>query len=568
VTSFAPPVARLPGPLSEKVSHGLAEWNAAGGTRRLWARDASLWTNGDEAKWLGWLDVVDEQLASFEHLRRVADFARGFEHAVVLGMGGSSLCPDVLARTFGGTVKGPRLHVLDSTDPAQIRRLESSIDVAKTLFFVSSKSGGTLEPNLFLELFLDRVRAAVGPAEAGCRFIAVTDPGSRVETIARENGFHVCAGVPSIGGRYSALSDFGMAPAAAMGLDVEAILVGARGMVAACREEPAHRNPGVALGVTLGVLAREGRDKLTVVSTPSIASFGAWLEQLVAESTGKRGKAVIPVDGETLGPPEVYGDDRVFVHVRRQFGDPTNDAAVERLAEAGHPVLRIDVEAPLDLGAEFFRWEVATAVVGSLLGIDPFDQPDVEASKVATRKLVGAFDQSGALPAETAFRTGGPFAFFADPRNEEALAGAPTPEAVLGAHLARLRAGDYFGLLLYLDMSDAHVAAAQAIRHAVRDGKRVATCVGFGPRFLHSTGQAYKGGPDSGVFLQVTCDDADDVAIPGRKATFGVVKAAQARGDFDVLAERGRRALRVHLRGDVATGLGELRRLIDKAAHS
>jgi transaldolase/glucose-6-phosphate isomerase len=557
----------MPDDVSKTLDAALADWTKKDGTKRLWSRDATLWTNRDEAKWLGWLDIAKNQLAGLPRLREVAEIARPYRHVVVLGMGGSSLCPDVLSRTFGALPGRPRLLILDSTDPAQIRRLRAELDVGKTLFIVSSKSGGTLEPNIFLDYFLDEARRELGAKEAGLRFVAVTDPGSKVEEAAKANGFRkVCHGVPSIGGRYSALSDFGMAPAAAMGLDVADFLGRAQRMADACRDSADAANPGVALGVALGALANAGRDKLTVVASPGVSSFGAWLEQLVAESTGKLGKAIVPVDGETPGEPASYGKDRVFAHVRlASEPDASLDARVDAIAAAGHPVLRIDVADAMDLGAEFFRWEIATAVAGSLLGINPFDQPDVEASKIETKKLTTAFEATGALPAERPFRTGAGLSFFADARNEGELAGAATPEAVVATHLARIRPGDYFGVLAYVDMSPGHEAIVQAIRHAVRRKKCVATCVGFGPRFLHSTGQAYKGGPATGVFLQITCNDAADLPVPGKRFSFGVVKAAQARGDFDVLAERGRRALRVHLGADVARGLSEVLRLVEAA---
>ncbi len=570
MTSLAPPLLRLPEDLGKRADSALADWTAKGGTKRLWARDAALWSNRDEAKWLGWLDVAKNQLADVAHLREVADVARPFKHAVVLGMGGSSLCPDVLSRTFGALPGRPRLLILDSTDPAQIRRLRADLDLAATLFFVSSKSGGTLEPNIFLDYFLDEAKRALG-AKAPEHFIAVTDPGSKVEEAARAGGFRkICRGVPSIGGRYSALSDFGMAPAAAMGLDVADFLGRAQRMADACRDSADAANPGVVLGVALGALANLGRDKLTIVASPALASLGAWLEQLVAESTGKIGKAIVPVDGETLGYPESYGDDRVFVHVRLASApDAAQDALADALADAGHPMLRIDIAEAMDLGAEFFRWEIATAVAGSLLAINPFDQPDVEASKIETKKLTTAFEATGALPAETPIATGRGMKLFADARNAAALAAAVrgplTVDAAVTAHLARIKPHDYFALLPYVEMNAAHQEIAQTIRHAVRGRRRVATCVGFGPRFLHSTGQAYKGGPATGVFLQVTCDDSADLPVPGRRYSFGVVKAAQARGDFDVLAERGRRALRVHLGADVQRGMLELLDVVDAA---
>jgi glucose-6-phosphate isomerase len=565
MTRHAPPTLQLARGHAAAVDAALADWDARRGTERLWARDASLWTGADEAKWLGWLDAPERSLGDAGALADAAASAQGFEHVVVLGMGGSSLCPDVLAKTFGRVAGRPRLSILDSTDPAQVRRVEASLDLARTLFLVASKSGSTLEPNLFLAHFERRVRATVGDSAAGSRFVAITDPGSQVERIARDRGWlRIFHGDPSVGGRYSALTAFGMVPAAMAGLDTGALLGRAAAMASACRDGAAARNPGVALGITLGALARAGRDKLTIVTSAPLAAFGGWLEQLIAESTGKEGKAIVPVDGEALAAPEIYGTDRVFVHVRLD-ADASADEALARLAAAGHPVLRIDVADARDLGAEFFRWEIATAVAGSLIGINPFDQPDVEASKVETRKLTTAYETVGELPTEKPFRAEGPLAFFADARNESALAGATTAESIVAAHLARLGAGDYFALLLYVDMSEKHEAIAQEIRTIVRDRRRVATCVGFGPRFLHSTGQAYKGGPDSGVFVQVTCDDAKDVALPGQRATFGIVKAAQARGDLAVLSARGRRALRVHLSGDTTAALRALRDAVARA---
>jgi hypothetical protein len=443
------------------------------------------------------------------------------------------------------------------------------VDLARTLFVVSSKSGTTLEPNIFKQYFFERVKQTVGPGKAGERFIAITDPGSELEKAARTDGFrHVLFGLPSIGGRYSALSDFGMAPAALMGLDVARLLEAARAMARACAVAgPGDENPGAALGAILGVLANRGRDKITLIASSGIHDLGAWLEQLLAESTGKAGKGLIPVDREPLGPAEAYGRDRVFVHLRLGSApDAAQDRAVASLEAAGQPVVRIEVPEPYGIAAEFFRWEFATAVAGAILGINPFDQPDVEASKVATRRLTDEFEQTGRLPVETPILEAEGIRLFADPRNGADLAGGGrTLAGVLRAHLGRIGPGDYAALLAYIEMSTAHEAALQAIRLRVRDRRRVATCLGFGPRFLHSTGQAYKGGPNTGVFLQVTCDDARDLPVPGQRYSFGVVKAAQARGDLAVLAERGRRALRVHLGPDVAAGLGTLEKAVQEA---
>ena len=564
---------RVPPDLGREIADATARWTADGLVRRLWARDATLWTGADEASWLGWLDIVEHQRARLAELEALGADARdaAFTHVVVLGMGGSSLCPDVLRRSFGRIAGHPELHVLDSTVPAQVRAVADAVDLARTLFVVASKSGGTLEPNIFKQYFFDRVSRVAGAGRAGKQFVAITDPGSAMQKVAEADGFRrVLFGRPSIGGRYSALSDFGMAPAAILGLDVGRLLAGAQRMVERCGPDaPPATNPGAALGIALGVCARRGRDKVTLLASPPIDGLGAWLEQLLAESTGKHGRGLIPVDREPLAEPGRYGADRVFVYTRLAAGaDPDQDAAIDALDRAGHPVIRIAVESAYDLGAEFFRWEIATAVAGTILGINPFDQPDVEGSKVATRRLTEAYERSGQLPPEAPILDAGGMRFFADAANAAALvaAGAPsTVDALLRAHLHRLDAGDYAALLAYVEMTDAHVARLQAMRQRILNRFGAATCLGFGPRFLHSTGQAYKGGPSTGVLLQVTSDDAVDLPVPGQRYTFGVVKAAQARGDLEVLAERGRRALRVHLGPDVAAGLDALAAAIDRA---
>ena len=564
----------LPADLKAAVEKGADDWRANGKVRRLWQRDASLWTNTDESNWLGWLGITEDQIAQSGHLQMVAADAKagGFAHILLLGMGGSSLCPEVLRMTFGKIAGYPELHVLDSTDPAQVRRFEKKVDLGKTLFIVSSKSGSTLEPNIFKQYFFEQVQKAVGADKAGSRFIAITDPGSKVQLAAEADKFrHIFYGVPLIGGRYSALSNFGMVPGAAMGLDTKKFLDRTDEMVEACAScVPVEENPGVVLGIILGCAARAGRDKVTILASPGISDLGAWLEQLLAESTGKEGKGIIPVDREALGGPEVYGNDRVFAYLRLETGpDAAQDAKVAALEKAGQPVVRIAVGDTYDLGQEFFRWEIATAVAGSIIGINAFNQPDVEASKIATRNLTTEYEKTGHLPAEKAFFEGSGVKLFSDSRNEAELTKAAGSDKSLAgfvkAHLGRIKAGDYFALLAYIEMNEAHEQALSGMRLAVRDKKRVATALGFGPRFLHSTGQAYKGGPNSGVFLQITCDDAQDLPVPGQKYTFGVVKAAQARGDFQVLAERGRRALRVHLGPDVAAGLKTLAGAIQQA---
>ncbi len=563
----------LPAEINAQVTEAIDDWKMAGKVRRLWARDASLWTGTDESNWMGWLGITEDQLAHKQHLEDIAKDVKsgGFKHALLLGMGGSSLCPEVLRMTFGIIGGYPELFVLDSTDPAQVKAFEGKVDIANTIFIVSSKSGSTLEPNIFKQYFFERVKQVVGADKAGSRFIAITDPGSKFEQVAQADGFrHIFHGVASIGGRYSALSDFGMVPAAVMGIDAPKFLDRADVMAIACSScLPVDKNPGVVLGLILGIAAKNKRDKVTLIASPGVSDFGAWLEQLLAESTGKDGKGLIPVDGEALGAPEVYGNDRVFAYIRLENGaDAAQDKAVDAIAKAGHPVVRIALADTYNLGQEMFRWEIATAVAGSVIGINPFNQPDVEASKIATRKLTTEYEKTGSLPAESPIMSEGGIQLFTDDKNAAALASSVGSDksltGYLRAHLKRAGAGDYFALLAYVEMNAPHEKILQSMRIAVRDKKRVATCLGFGPRFLHSTGQAYKGGPNSGVFLQVTCDDKNDLAVPGQKFTFGVVKAAQARGDFQVLADRNRRALRVHLK-DVDQGLAALESAIRSA---
>ena len=564
----------LPGELAGDLEGVLSDWADGDKVRRLWARDAWLWTGKDEPRWMDWLGVTGEQLEHLGNLRRISRGVEGhyFHHIILLGMGGSSMAPEVIRMSFGKQENYPDLVVLDSTDPAQIRAVEARVDLKRSLFVVSSKSGSTLEPNILMEYFLARMKEVLGESVAAQHFVAITDPGSSLEKLAGEKSFRrVFHGMPGIGGRYSALSNFGMVPAAGMGVDVGRLLDEAEEMVESCAAcVPARENPGVVLGAILGVCANRGRDKVTLIASPGVAALGAWLEQLLAESTGKEGKALIPVDGETAGEDAVYGNDRVFVYVRlNSEADSGQDEALDRLEQAGQAVVRICMDDVYDLGKEFFRWEIATAVAGSVLGINPFDQPDVEASKLASRRLTDEFEATGALPQESPFATGQGLILYTDSSNADALTELAGEGASVGdylkAHVGRLGAGDYCALLAYLNRDADHTGILQEIRHRVRDSRRVATCLGFGPRFLHSTGQAYKGGPDTGVFLQITCDEAADLAIPGHKFTFGVAKAAQARGDFEVLAERGRRALRVHLGADTMAGLASLRDLLGAA---
>jgi transaldolase/glucose-6-phosphate isomerase len=558
----------LPPDATAAFNAAVQDWTSSGKVNRFWNRDKSLWTSAEgntaEDKWMGWLDIAERQAADSARFREIAAQieAAGYRNAVLLGMGGSSLCPEVLSVTFGHQPGFPALHILDSTDPAQVKSIERLANPAdkSTVFIVASKSGTTLEPNIFKEYFFEK------SGRDGSRFIAITDPKSKMQSVAESDRFsRICYGDPTIGGRFSALSDFGMVPGAVMGLDIPRLLNRAVEMTHACREADASLNPGVSLGLALGTLARQGRDKVTLVASPAIYDLGAWLEQLIAESTGKNGRALIPVDREPLASAETYGKDRVFVHIRfSPMHDPAQDEALSLLEKSGQPVIRLAIHDRYDIGAEFLRWEVAVAVAGSVIGINPFDQPDVEASKIETRKITDAYKTTHQLPAETPILESNGLKFFTDEKNAAALK-ATDATGILRAHLNRIGASDYFALLAYIDMTNQNEERLSEMRLAVRDAKHAATCLGFGPRFLHSTGQAYKGGPNSGVILQVTCDDANDLEVPGEGFTFGVVKAAQARGDFEVLTSRGRRALRVHLPADVDAGLAALGKAIREA---
>ena len=553
----------LPKPLDDALNVSLTDWGS-GKIARVWAQDATVWTGEDENKWLAWLDVVDEQLADAQKYRDLhTDIeAAGFTDILLMGMGGSSLCPEVLAFTFGKA----NFHILDSTVPAQVRTIENKIDLAKTLFIVASKSGSTLEPNCFKQYFFERVAELVGRENAGKQFIAITDPGSKMEQVAKEGGFrHIFYGKPDIGGRFSALSAFGMTAAAAMGLDVEQFLQNASEMVDACRDYDPAENPGAPLGLILGACHAHGRDKLTIFTSPEIHDLGAWLEQLVAESTGKKGVAIIPVDREPMQPPASYGNDRVFAFLSVK-GDARFDEQREDLEAAGHPCVKVELDSIDNLGQEFFRWEFATAVAGSIMKINPFNQPDVEAAKIEARKITDEYEQTGKLPDETPFYTEPGFELFT--RETDAATFKGEVESETAENYIRnfvhsdVGPGDYFAILAYVEMNDAHVKILESLRKRVLETRSVATCLGFGPRFLHSTGQAYKGGGNNGVFLQITSDDEFDIAVPGQKYTFGVVKSAQARGDFQVLLDRERRALRVHITGDVQAGLERLAAMI------
>lgn len=559
----------LPEKLENAVQLKFADWKSNDKIGRLWQKDASLWTNADEAQWLGWLDIVDERLNAVSELEKFQEEVRQreFSHILLLGMGGSSLCPEVLAKTFGRQEGFPELLILDSTVPAQIKAVESKINPEKTLFIVASKSGSTLEPNTFKQYFFELLSAKIGRENAGKQFVAVTDPNSKMQKIAESDGFwKIFYGVAEIGGRFSALSNFGLVPAAAMGLNVRRFLENARQMVEKCRTPQPEENSGVALGVILGTAQTAGRDKLTIFAAPEIYDLGAWLEQLIAESTGKNDVSIIPVDREPIQPAENYGEDRVFVYLKVKNSASDFDEPFAALEASGLPCVRIELESKMHLGQEFFRWEMATAAAGSIMKINTFNQPDVESAKIEARKLTDEYEKTGEMPDEKPIFEADGVKLFTSQIYAESLSKRVGDEATLKkyleSHIAHLQENDYFALLAYVEMNDETEKILQEIRRKVLETKLTATCLGFGPRFLHSTGQAYKGGANNGVFLQITTDDAQDFAVPHQKYTFGVVKSAQARGDFQVLLDRERRALRVHTGANVVESLKKILSLV------
>ncbi len=545
----------------DAIASALAGLTRAEVGRRLWQRDPGLWTDKPEVQAairnrLGWLNVVaDMRRSGIAEISAVASAVRaeGYTDAVVLGMGGSSLCPDVCRATFGAAPGWLRLHVLDSTHPHAVRAVHDAVDVKRTLFIVSSKSGTTGESNAFFHYFWDQV-AQAGIAAPGAHFIAITDPGTPLDEEATARGFrHVFRNPADIGGRYSALSFFGLAPMALIGMDVADFLSRAAAMAQRCGSEvAAGDNPGLVLGAQLATHARQGRDKLTLVCAPEIATLGWWLEQLVAESLGKQGIGVVPVEGERVGEPEAYGSDRVFVHLALPGSSEGEETErLRSLAALGHPVVRLQVADRRDLGQEFFRWEVATAIAGHLLGVNPFDEPNVQESKDNTTALLQTYQEVGTLPAES-------------PAVEEEILSlygecqGQTVAEALRSFLNQVGTGDYVVLMAYLPQESATQGRLTAIRHAVRAATQAATTVGYGPRFLHSTGQLHKGGPNTAVCLQITADVGGDVSIPGSPYSFGTFIQAQAIGDVRSLQGHGRRVLRVHLGADYAQGLAAL----------
>ncbi len=548
--------------------------------QRLWERDASIWKSERDHQRviknaLGWLTVPGRSRASLDGLLAFVSTVRreGFAHAVLLGMGGSSLCPDVCRATFRTAPGFLDLQVLDSTVPMSVAGVERAIDLKKTLFIVSSKSGGTAETLSFYKYFYDRVQGLPGPG-AGQSFAAITDPGTSLEKLAQEKNFRaVFHGEPDIGGRFSALSNFGIVPAALAGVDVRALLERAEQMAGACAATvPARENPGLALGAILGEAARAGRDKVTFAISPGIESFADWAEQLIAESTGKEGKGLVPVAGEPLRDPSCYGEDRLFVQIALESGaDGEVERKLKALEEAGHPVVRIELQDKLDLGAEFFRWEIVTATAGALLGINPFDQPNVQESKDNTNRLLGQFRTEGRLAQGQLVAGSGDLSIYCDPSLGDDLRklgqqrGFETDslEEYVAGFLSMASPGDYVALLAYLEASAESDAALQSVRWKLRDALALATTLGYGPRYLHSTGQLHKGGANNGLFIEITADDAEDLPVPGEAFTFSVLKQAQALGDFQSLVSKKRRVIRLHLGKRAKAGLGQLSGVVE-----
>jgi glucose-6-phosphate isomerase len=529
------------GPIEGAVGKRLGQLEQAAVVRRISEKDAGLWTSDGSGEKeeirnrLGWLkvaDLMEERVAELDGLRKEL-LADGFTDCVVMGMGGSSLAPEVFRQTFGAPRDALNIHVLDTTDPAAIAALEAVINLKRTVFIVASKSGTTLETLSHYHYFWQQ------SGEQGRQFLAITDPGTTLAEEGSRQGFRrVFLNPADIGGRYSALSYFGLVPAALGGVDLAGLLDRASTMAQTCTGSGAvDQNPGVWLGAVFAEAARAGRDKVTIFAPPALQSFGLWAEQLIAESTGKEGKGMVPVADEALGAPQVYGNDRLFVRLALAGDDDPQADRLEALARAGHPVVTLKLGDPLGLGAEFFRWEYAIAVAGAILGINVFDQPNVQEAKDLTKKVLSE---------------GNP------PTVGEGIRWAgqqgATLEAAIQALLGQVRPGDYVALLAFIAPDAKHDSALNAIRLAIRDKYRVATTVGYGPRYLHSTGQLHKGGPNTGVFLQIVGDDANDIPIPGERFTFGVLKQAQALGDFQALRNHGRRVLRVQLH-DVAQGL-------------
>ena len=540
--------------------------------KKLWAKDPSPWSSdpadADIIKHaLGWLTFPQHILEHVSDVLKFAkDIAKTFDHVVVLGMGGSSLAPDIMGETFGKIDGYPKLHVLDSTDPTQIAELDAQLDLERTLFIVASKSGSTTEPNAYFAYYYEKIAKITGADKAGAQFIAITDPGTHMVDVALQHKFRrVFENDPDIGGRYSALSFFGIVPAALAGYDVSLLLDrGLGAMHANDKIVDPKVAPGVRFGAAVGGLAMNGRDKLTIVTHPRVAAFGAWAEQLIAESTGKHGKGIVPIEGEELGASHDYGTDRLFVYVGANLdGSGDTDEKLATLESAGHPVIRLAMNDEYDLGEQFYLWEVAVAAAGSVLGINAFDQPNVQESKDNTKALLEQYQNTGKIDEPAPNVDGDAFTVTFLPGSRSISANNAT--AALGALFGQIEPGDYVAICAYIARNAEHIRMLDELRLKIRNATDVASTVGFGPRFLHSTGQLHKGGPNSAVMLQIVGDEPNDPPVPGMKVGFRTLLAAQALGDWQSLDKRTRRGVRIHLKGDINAALRSLLAAVDDA---
>jgi glucose-6-phosphate isomerase len=545
------------GQYQDAITAEINELNSKNFTAGFWQKQADLWTDSAEGQdsirsFMGWLRVAETMQQAVPEITAFVQEVKqaGFEHVVVMGMGGSTMAPIVFEKSFPAG-QGLPVSVLDTTDPGTVQQIEQSVPLEKTLFIVASKSGTTAEPLAFGDYFYAKLKELKGD-KAGENFVAITDPGSKFVTNATNEGYRkIFLNFAEVGGRFSALTYFGLVPAALYGIDIAALLDRAVAMMQACGSNgDVQDNPGLKLGATMGVLSKAGRDKLTLVVPDKLHDLGLWLEQLLAESTGKEGKGVLPVAGEPLGAPEVYGHDRLFVYVGYEdTPDQENRQKLQALQDAGHPVVTILMREPLDLGAEFFRWEVATAVAGAVLRINPFDQPNVQESKTATDRVMKVVQEQGHLPAgPAAAAEADGVSYFTDAKGDGAV-------GTLKAFFDQAKAGDFVNLQAYLTESDAITAELQAFRKLVQEHLHIATTSGYGPRFLHSTGQYHKGGPNTGLFVQFTHQSPVELPLPGRSYSFGTFENAQAQGDLETLQQYKRRTLHIDLGGDAEASL-------------
>jgi glucose-6-phosphate isomerase len=550
---------RGPNDLQPVIEGGLEKLNQQNAAQRIWNHDASFWKSDPQVQEeignrLGWLTVASGMQ---ERRGEIIDFVNGvrqagYQSAVLLGMGGSSLCPEVLRQTFGIAPGYLKLFVLDTTDPDTILAVEQQIDLNTTLFIVASKSGKTLETLSQFKYFYDKVSRLFG-TNAGDHFIAITDSGTPLEQLAREHNFrHIFINPANIGGRYSALSFFGLVPGALIGVDIEKLLSRGQEMMKECGlDHQAQDNPGLWLGAALGSLATQrGRNKVTFAISPGIASFGLWVEQLIAESTGKEGRGLVPIASEDLGKPQDYGDDRIFVYLRLDGSQNSQlTDAIETLVAAGQPEIYYDLRDDYDLGAQFFLWEFAVATAGFFLDINPFNEPNVQESKDNTNNILAQYEKQGKLPEPQPILQQSNITIYGPSNGTQALTD------YLHTFLSQVRPGDYIALMAYVQQTEESEGALEALRIRLRNLYKVATTLGYGPRFLHSTGQLHKGGANNGVFIQITGQDQHDIPIPGEPYTFGILKAAQALGDFYSLENHQRRVISIHIAGDLGQGL-------------